>query len=342
MAGETSGMDLAACAAWKGRAVRRTGVMALGLSCLMGASWAQSSFADSEAGQQAAADDGPHIGWLESTREYTYRGTHWLARSIDGWFGDEPFENRGEVSGYIRINTLWDQHDGTNANIRFRLRAELPNLESRAYAFVGQDNEREVVTDQPDNFSREQLLLRENRRNDQSFFAGLGYDFMDNVDFRVGFRGGLNFYAQARYRNEWVLSPRDVIYFRESVFWSSKDSFGSTTVVDYEHALTNTLAARWSTSGTITRRSDGFEWHSGVGLFKEFTGVRTAAVEGVVQGRIGSVDISNYGLRTSWRQPIYKDWLFGKVTLGHFWPKEREMVSREKAWALGLTFDMYF
>ncbi|KKW68693.1 hypothetical protein AAV94_03780 [Lampropedia cohaerens] len=279
---------------------------------------------------------------MEATRDTTYAATHWLASSLDGLFGDEPFENSGKVSGYLRVNALWDEFYGSNVNVRFRLRADLPNLEGRAYAFIGQDNEREVVTDQPENFSREQLLIRENRREDQSFFAGLGYDVMDDVDFRIGFRGGLNVYVQARYRNQWALSPRDTLFFRESLFWSSKDSLGSTTVLDYEHALSRTLAARWSTSGTITRRSDGFEWHSGLGLFKELPGLRTAAVEAVVQGRTGSVDISNYGVRTSWRQPIYRDWLLGKVTLGHFWPKERETPSREESWAIGLTVDMYF
>lgn len=288
------------------------------------------------------ARSGGDIQWLEKTRDYTYRATHWLASGIDGWFGDKPFDEHGKVSGYVRINTLWEQYDGLKANVRFRLRADLPNLKNRAYAFVGQDNQREVVTDQPEGFTREQLLLRENRREDQSFFAGVGYAFMDDVDFRIGFRGGLKPYVQARYKAQWALSPRDAIYLRESIFWSSRDSLGSTTVVDYEHHFTPTLLARWSTVGTITRRSDGLEWQSSVGLIKELPGIRTASIEALVQGRTGSVDISNYGMRTSWRQPIYKDWLFGKVTLGHFWPKDKVDLVRERSWAIGASVEMHF
>lgn len=288
------------------------------------------------------SDGDADIEMIESAREYTYQGSYWLARTVNSWFGDTPFEGKGKVSGYVRLNGLWDQREGTKVNARFRLRVRLPNLQDRAYAFIGQDNKDEIVRDQPNSFSREQLLLREDRRQDQSFFAGLGYGLRDNIDFRVGFRGGLNPYVQARYRNEWELSPRDMIYFRESLFWSAKDSFGSTTVVDYEHALSSSLLVRWSTVGTITRRTDGFEWQSGLGLIKDFPGIRTASVEALVQGSSGEVDVSNYGVRTSWRQPVYKDWVFGKVTLGHFWPKDKQVRSREQAWALGASLDMHF
>lgn len=293
-------------------------------------------------GSAAKEGEDSDIEMLESARDYTYQGSYWLARTVNGWFGDRPFEGRGKVSGYVRINGLWDQRDGYKANARFRLRVRLPNLQDRAYAFIGQDNKDEIVRDQPEAFTREQMLLRENGRADQSFFAGLGYSLKDNIDFRVGFRGGLNPYAQARYRKEWQLSPRDMVYFRESLFWSAKDSFGSTTVIDYEHALSQSLIARWSTVGTITRRTDGFEWQSGVGLIKDFPGIRTASVEALVQGTSGEVDISNYGIRTSWRQPVYKEWLFGKVTLGHFWPKDQEARTREQAWAVGASLEMHF
>lgn len=307
-----------------------------------GAALAQTSAPAHTTPAAPAAQGSDDIAWLEKTRHYTYGASHWLASSVDGWFGNKPFDAHGKVSGFVRVNTLWEQHDGFKANVKFRLRADLPNLQNKAYAFVGQDNKREVVTDQPENFSREQLLLREDRKEDQSFFAGLGYAFMDDVDFRLGFRGGLKPYAQVRYKAQWALSPRDTIFLRESLFWSSRDSLGSTTVVDYEHTLSPTLLARWSTVGTITRRSDGLEWQSSVGLIKALPQLRTVSVEALVQGRTGSVDISNYGARASWRQPIYKDWLFGKVSLGHFWPKDKTHLERDRSWAVGASVEMHF
>src|SRR5574344_1425193 len=78
------------------------------------------------------------IVWLEKSRAYTRAGATALARTVDGWFGDAPFEaSGGRVSGYLRVGGLWKQHDGTDINVRFRLRARLPNAQNKAYVFVG-------------------------------------------------------------------------------------------------------------------------------------------------------------------------------------------------------------
>lgn len=296
------------------------------------------------AAQSATGNNsGTVIRLLETARNVSHKTSYALAETVDGWFGHDPFaESGGKVSGYWRINTLWDQNDGLTGNVRFRLRADLPNVRRQAYAFVGQDNEREEITGQPENFSRQQLLLRESRRDDQSFFAGLGLDFKDDVDFRIGVRGGLNFYVQARYRENWIVSQRDIVQFRQTLFWTVDDSIGATTVVDYEHAFSPSLAFRWSTTGTITRRSHGLEWYSGAGPFKTLNERQLVSLEAIIQGETGAVDISNYGLRGTLRQTLYQDWLIGTFTVGHFWPKDRDAPSRVQAWAVGAGMELRF
>lgn len=321
--------------------------LALALAALAAGGAVQAQSREAEPGRMPPNTTAPAAGpgdvaWLEGLRFHTWRGAHWLARSINGWFGDKPFEPQGRVSGYVRVGTLWEQHAGTKFNLRFRLSADLPNLESRAYAFVGQENKQELVTDQPDLFTREQLLLREARREDQSFFAGLGWRARSNVDFRLGFRGGLKPYAQVRYQSRWQLSERDSLHFRESLFWSSRHSLGSTTVLEYERQLRPALLLRWSNVGTITRRGGSFDWQSSLGLIRALPGLRTLTAEALVQGRPSEVAISNYGLRTTWEQPIYKDWLLGKLTLGHFWPKDKDHLARKRSWAVGLSAEMRF
>ena len=128
--------------------------------------------------------------------------------------------------------------------MRFRARFDLPNLRDKAYVFIGRQNERELLTDQSETFTREQLLLEERQREDQTGFAGLGVALRKNIDFRVGVRGGLKFFTQARYRKQWALSEQDRIEFRETIFWNNKDKFGSTTALDYEHAFTPKLSLR--------------------------------------------------------------------------------------------------
>lgn len=284
------------------------------------------------------------IMWLENSREQVRAATEWVARGIDGWFGDKPFEEGGKVSqGRLGLRTLWRQDDGFDFNLRFSARMELPNLRDRAYLFVGRENERELVTDKPETFSRQQQLLSESRHQDETFFAGLGFAIRDSIETRIGVRGGYKFYAQARYRHSWHFSEKDELEFRETVFWTVSDGFGSTTSLDYEYLLGPSLAFRWLNSGTFSQKTDGMAWATSAGLYKAFGRDRLLSGEALVNGETGiGVGIREYGLRVKWQQPVYRDWLIGEVILGHFWPRKDELSERGRSWAVGAGLEMRF
>jgi hypothetical protein len=280
---------------------------------------------------------------LETARTSVRSTAVWLARGVDSWFGDRPFEEGGKVSdGRLSIALLHRQDEGANLSVRFNARFRLPNVERQTYLFFGRDDERDVITDTPGALSRQDRLLPP-VRDEQSFFAGFGRTISDYVDFRLGLRGGLKVYAQARYRRLWHLTPIDLVDFRETVFWTVADGLGSTTAFTYEHALTPTLAARWLNAATITQDTGRFEWSSIVGSYKSFGDQRLLALEAIVEGKEGSgVGLTDYGLRARWEQPMHKDWLIGEVTVGHFWPRPDALSERGRVWALGAGLRMHF
>lgn len=276
------------------------------------------------------------LGVLESTRRAVRAATVWLARGVDSWFGDQPFDDGGEVSdGRLSLHLWTRQGENPDATLRFSARTRLPNIERQAYLFVGRDDPREVVKDKPDEFSREQLLLRQTAA-DPTFFAGLGLTFYDLVDFRLGFRGGLKPYAQARYRQSWDLSSVGLIEFRQTLFWSVDDRFGSTTTASYSHTFTPTLVGRWLNSATITQDSRAFEWSSIFGTYRSLGAQRLLSLELIFSGEQDSgVPVSDYGLQLKWEQPIHEDWLIGEVIVGHFRPLDSPQGARGREWALG-------
>lgn len=274
----------------------------------------------------------------------TVRSTaEWLARSVDSWFGDRPFEQGGKVTdGRLDLNFLHRRDEGNDYSLRFNARFRLPNIERNTYLFVGRDDQREVVADTPAAFTR-QDRLQSDRPAERSFFAGLGYDWHDNVDFRLGLRGGLKPYAQARYRERWAMGPRGFLEFRETLFWSLADHVGSTTALSYERALTPTLALRWLNAATITQRSKEFDWSSDLGLIKDLGQGRQASVEGLVNGLTGTgVRVHEYGLQTRWQQPLHRSWLYGELIVGRFWARPDAAHPREGVWAMGLGLKMRF
>jgi len=290
----------------------------------------------------AGAADAEQTNVLDTTRYYVHYGVEWAARGIDGWFGDKPFEQGGWVAGAIGLSFLWRQDEGVDWLTRFRVRLNLPNLREKAYIFVGRDNEKEVVTDRPEGFTRREQL-REETRDDQSFFAGIGRDLGDFVSLRAGFRGGLKPYAQARYRNIWELGQRDQIEFKETLFWTVDDGFGSTTALYYDHLFGPSLSLRWQSAATWSQETDGVEWGTSVGLYRTFGFQRQLSLEALVNGETGGdAEVSEYGIRTRWEQPIYKDWLLTELILGYFWPRKDSATERGRTWAVGAGIQMRF
>ncbi len=280
---------------------------------------------------------------LTTTRSTMRSSVEWLARGVDGWFGDIPFAQGGKVTdGELGWNRYKRQDLPATSGLRFKARFRLPNLASYQYAFVGNDDRQDIVTDLPDAFSRQQQLLRGDKR-DSTFFAGIGTALLNAVDLRLGFRGGLKPYAQARYRHRWQWGQADLIEFRETVFYSVADRLGSTTALSYEHAFTSTLALRWMHTITATKASKDATWSNSAGIYQSFGDERLLSFEALFDGVIGNpVTIPNYGLQARWSQPLYKDYLLGDIAIGHFWPRADADNPRTQAWAIGSGLRLTF
>ena len=325
------------------QSLARPSILAMACAAVQVSAAAEAPAAPRPQAQAAAArEPAPVAGSLESTRHAVRSSALWLARHLDSWFGDTPFEEGGSVrDGRLSLDLLHRQDEGSKVTLRFNARWRLPNIERNAYLLVGRDNEREVVTDSPGALSTQQRLVI-GRADEQKFFAGVGV-LLDAFDLRLGLRGGPKLYAQARYRKAWELSDADRLDFRETVFWTQDDRVGSTTALSYEHAWSSTWAMRWLNAATITQRTGKFEWSSVLGAYKRMGTDRVLSLEALALGQQDSgVDLTDYGLRLRWQQPVYKDWLVGDVIVGHFWPRPDAASIRTSAWAVGAGLMMKF
>ena len=282
---------------------------------------------------------------LETTRQTTRDATGWLARRVDGWFGDRPFEQGGQVSeGRLALDLFHRSDQKTKLDLRFSAQFKLPNVERYAYFFIGRDDPRALIQDTPEPFSRRQQL-QASRPGDRGVLAGLGLTLPQNVGLRLGLGAGLKPYVQARYSRPISLAPGHVMDFRETVFWTPTDQLGSTTALSYARALSSTLGLRWLNAATITQQTRNFEWSSGLGLYQGFERQRLLSLELLFSGtgRQGlSVGSSDHGLLAKWEQPLHQDWLLGEVVAGHFWPRPDAHSPRGKAWALGAGLKIHF
>lgn len=280
---------------------------------------------------------------LEATREAVRDTTHWLARSVDGWFGDLRFEQGGGVHhGRLSVSLLRREREPLDHAVRLDARWRLPNIERNAYLFIGRDNERDTVSDRPAAVTGRERLRAESAE-DRSFFGGIGLTLRELVDFRVGLRSRARPYAQARLRGASEVWDGGVLGYSQTFFWTAQDQIGSTSAASLEHALNPRLTLRWLGSATLTRRARNAQWTSVAGAWLALPDERVAALEHVIVGEDDSgLGAAEIGLRLRWQQPVYRDWLHGELLVGHFRIRSAPGAPRLGTWALGAGLTMQF
>lgn len=321
---------------------------ALAAACALLLAWLPAG-AQPQPAAPAPAETAPEPSAAVEAAETTQRAARataeWLAYEIDSWFGDQPFRDVERVSdGRFDVGLTKRQDQSASLDVRFDARFRLPNLERRAYVFVGRDDRTEAVQDTPGASSLRQRL-RADDRDDRSFLAGLGLQMPRGLDARVGLSSRARPYAQLRWRKGWELTSRQHLEFRETLFLTREDQLGSTTALAWEMQLAPLWALRWLTAGTVTQASRNLEWSSSLNLYRQFSGARVLSAEALLAGegtRGTGSGYSDAGLLLKWEQPLHADMLRGEVVLGHFWPRPDRQSERGRAWALGATLKMRF
>lgn len=299
--------------------------------------------ADKPATDTAAVQ--PEQPLAESARSSARSFAEWVARGVDSWFGDRPFEDGGSVTrGKVTVNVFKRSDQNPDVDVRFDARFKLPNVERRAYLFVGREDQREAARDAPLGRTRQQQLQAA-RPEDSSLLAGLGFSLANEIDFKLGLGARAKPYVQARYNKGWELGPDHAVNFRETVFWTPDDRLGSTTVGSYTWAWSPAVTVRWVNSATVTQAARGFEWFSSLGAERSFGAQQLLGVELLINGRVQQgtgTNASDRGVLVRWEQPIYRNWLLGEVVAGHFWPQQPTGAERDRVWALGAGLKLLF
>jgi hypothetical protein len=269
---------------------------------------------------------------------------------FDGLFGEQRhIAAARRISGRLELSLTESEYWGTKARTRLHVRVRLPNLEERFEAFVGRGDEDEFVEDRNEGFAlRSQFAAIE---QEDRWVAGLGYglpgSYEKRTDFRLGAKGGQRpeVFAQGRHRRNWFVGDDSLWHFRQTFFWATRDGFGSTTALDFDHVLKPTLLFRWGNIVTFSEATDGLKWRV-AGIFYQNlkTRGRAIAYEMFVRGETDEViPLREYGVRTVLRRPILgREWLFGELYLGYAWPRELRDEKRDGSYAIGFGVELLF
>jgi hypothetical protein len=265
---------------------------------------------------------------------------------FDGLFGERDLDSALKSYGHVELGTAYSEFSGSHTRLRFIARAKLPAMQERLSAFVGVDDEEDFTRDRS-----EGQALRSRRRvaDRDTFLLGLGFVGFTSDRFQSDFKVGVRevqlpkVFVQNRFSYIPYSDKRDRVILRLTPFWNNRDRFGATTHTSFDHIIEEAFLLRWSTAATISEASAGLDWRSAVILYQNLRGSRALAYETFIRGASRAPEpLGEYGARTVYREPFFRERLFGELVLGYSWPRDDPALAREGAADIGIGVEMPF
>jgi hypothetical protein len=267
---------------------------------------------------------------------------------FDGLFGERHDTTTAQAGfGRLELSVTQSQFDGTGLGARFNARYPLPKLEKRLHIFVARENQDDFIADRMEELALRSQFLR--IETQERWVAGVGYALSEaekqSTSFRVGVRinSAPEIFGQGIHRREISLSERSRLFLRETVFWTNRDGFGSTTSVAADRVLTEKLVGRIDTVGTISEATDGVDWRTSFTLYRSLEKLQAIAAQAYARGEThADVPLQEYGVNTIYRRPLGREWLFGEGVVGYSWPREKLDQLRRGSLLVGIGIEVAF
>lgn len=283
-----------------------------------------------------------------------HRGMHSMvwrtARTVDSWAGPphEPVVYQ-EASGSIAAAILWDEYNGFDVKVRFRVDMPLPQINERLHLFIGRVNREEFVTER-DEPSGAFPDWRSGVTEEDQTLAGLIYTRPERHGFSYSVSGGaqinsgdLDPYVKTSVRYRRVLWGDSLFTVKETVFYQASEEFGLTTRVDFERMLGELWRVGWTGSVTVSEGTRGVRGFSNATATRAFSDRRAIVFRASVRGDSArEVPVREYGVKVAYRQSVLRDWLVLELRTGVMWPRELRSETRKPSWGFGVGCEMYF
>jgi hypothetical protein len=286
--------------------------------------------------------------WLDRVHQDVFNAVWRSAMRMDRMFGGSTDEAAYmETTGSIAPALLYDQFDGFQPRVRFQVDVPLPQINERFHAFIGRVNPDEYVTERRPGsgaFARQYGGLAE---EDETLFGIRYRDPKDgghwDADAGLRIRSPLDPFIKGSYRFDKGSSERTLVSFRETVFWQNTEKLGFTSRVDVERILREVYLLRWTTSATISERSDGVKGYMSLIAMRGLPNRRAVAAELFSEGEMDAdVPLGNYGLKLAYRRSIMRDWLILETRVSLTYPKDLPTQPRAPIWGVGVGLEMFF
>ena len=286
--------------------------------------------------------------WIDRAHQGMFNAVWRSAMRMDRMFGGGSDEAAYmQTTGSLAPAVLYDDFDGFQPRLRFQVDVPLPQINERFHAFIGRVNREEYVTERRPGSGAFARQYGGPADEDDTLFGIRYRDPKDgghwDADAGLRIRSPLDPFVKGSYRFDRGSSEHTLVSFRETGFWQNTEKFGFTSRVDVERILREVYLLRWTTSGTISQRSDGVKGYMSLVAMRGLPDRRAIAAELFSEGEMDAdVPLGNYGLKLAYRRSVSRDWLVLETRVSLTWPKDLPEQERHATWGVGVGLEMFF
>lgn len=295
-------------------------LMSLGTLALTQKAWAQTT------------------GWIDERHNDTKRLLGRTAHHIDDWFGQTNPDEPARASIRVMMDIHDDRHTGTTIKPRIRAKVKLPTLENRLSLIIGDDeldheqgggvyNDGRLHPKQDHTFDGKQS------RQDNSTLALRWSKFKDDLgvqtDVDLGVRSS-DVYLRWRGEKRWQMADTHG-RFEQVYRYGTKSEHFALSTLEFGHPLSNSQSLINRTHLVYTHKDndEALGWSNSLYHHHHWSGklgMRTLDY-GLYAGGDAKGDgkfLNTYGPYVSYRQPLWREWLFIQGDVGYYNNKDED------------------
>jgi len=284
----------------------------------------------------------------EETRNLLRSWSCYTFRWFDSWWGDEYDFDESQVNGWIIGGIAYRKYDGFDPRLRLKVRAPLPNLDTRWDLLLGRVDDEAYISDTEVNENALYSSGLIDRGREDSWLLGLGHRRSANRkgwDWSAGvhLRTPIEPYAKVAWFYRQRFTADTDLRFRQTLFWRDREGFGTTSRADLATAFGARDVLRWEVILKVSEKTDGTNWYAANTWYHLLESGAAISLKAFGSGETQrDVGMEDGGFELIWRRPFTRDWMYLSMGPSLTWPRFQPEDEREMNIGFGVWLEMEF
>lgn len=276
--------------------------------------------------------------WADEQHQEVKDTLHNWANIIDEWIGEADPKNPASAGLRIMLDNEWNRYDKYSIKPRVRGKIRLPALKKHLSLVFGDedlDNEsgdkNRIARNYDEPLKNNKKYDRRQSRNDNS---SVGLRWSDSIkqlgidtDLDVGIRSGADVFLRLRGNKEWHVTDNISTRLEQIYRYGSNSKHYLRTNFETKYQETETIFFANHLHFQYTRDVDEeISWGNSLYRQHDFKNFKRLNYGLYVSGPLNNkkFDINQYGPFISWRQPIFRKWVFIQPELNYYNNREED------------------